>query len=220
MADISNKTLGVFLLAAMVVSLGGFIVAFNHLDTVTGRATTDTGTTNFSINSTLSVSFTNNKVDFGTGVVNPTGNGSCTLNTTGPGMLNGGTNGVGTTNPDCIGFNNSLQPLRIQNQGTQNVTLNMTFSQTASTFIGGTTPSFTYRTSWNETSTSCKTGLNGNVSVTEVAAANTNVSICNATQFNWISGTRTLNVDLGIKIPVDATPGTRAVTITAYASSP
>jgi hypothetical protein len=219
MADISNKTLGVFLLAAMIVSLGGFITAFNHLDTLTGRAATDTGTTNFTINSTLSVAFTNANVDFGSGIVNATGDHNCTLNTTGPGMLAGGVNPTG--GPDCIGFNASLQPLRIQNQGTINVTLNLTFSQVASTFIGGTGPSFSYRSSWNETTSSCGgNGLNGNGSVNEVAVAGANVSICNATRFNWVSGARTLNLDLGIKIPQDAAPGTRLVTITAFASTP
>jgi hypothetical protein len=219
MADISNKTLGVFLLGAMIVSLGGFFIAFNHLDTVTGRAVTDTGTTNFTINSTISVAFIQNNVDFGSGIVNATDAHNCTLNTTGPGMLNGGVNPTG--GPDCIGFNASLQPLRIQNQGTVNVTLNITFSQIASTFIGGTTPSFTYRSSWNETTSSCGgNGLNANISVNEVAAANTNISVCNATRFNWVTGSRTLNLDLGIKIPQDAAPGTRLVTITAFASNP
>jgi hypothetical protein len=223
--DLSNKALALVLIIATTISIVGTILTVTRLDLagpsyiVTGRAATDTGTTNFSINTTISVAFTQNNVDFGTGIVNASGSHNCTLNTTGPGMLAGGTNPTG--GPDCIGFNASVQPLRIQNQGTSNVTLNVTFSQTATTFVGGTSPSFSYRSSWNETSSSCGgNGLNSNTSVNEVASANSNISLCNATRFNWVANSRTLNLDLGIKIPQDAPTGTRLVTITAYASSP
>jgi hypothetical protein len=222
--DLSNKALALVLIIATTISLVGIVMTVSRLDDVgsvyvSGRATTDTGTTNFTINSTISVAFIQNNVDFGTGIVNGSGSHNCTLNTTGPAMLNGGVNPTG--GPDCIGFNASVQPLRIQNQGTSNVTLNITFSQIASTFVGGTSPSFSYRSSWNDSLSSCGgNGLNANVSVNEVAAANTNISVCNATRFNWVTGSRTLNLDLGIKIPQDAPSGTRLVTITAYASSP
>ena len=162
--DLSNKALALILVVATTISFVGVILTMSKLDNInpvylSGRATTDTGTTNFSINSTISVAFTQNSVDFGSGIVNSSGSHNCTLNTTGPAMLAGGSNP--TNGPDCIGFNATLPPLRIQNQGTQNVTLNISFSQAANTFIGGTNPSFTYRSSYNETSTSC----GGNISV-------------------------------------------------------
>jgi hypothetical protein len=164
----------------------------------------------------LSVLFTTNSVEFGSGVVNSSGAHNCTLNTTGPGMLNGASNPTG--GPDCIGFNATIEPLRIQNQGTQNVTLNMSFNATSSSFVSGTTPDFSFRASINETNACGAGNLNG--VMTSVSAANTNYSICNSTAFNWVSGNRTLNIDLGIKIPQDATPGVKRVTITAYASNP
>jgi hypothetical protein len=219
MADITNKTLAVFLFVATVVSLGGFLMTFNTLDGISGRATTDTGTSNFSINSTISVAFTTNAVEFGVGVVNASGAHNCTLNTTGPGMHNGAANPTG--GPDCIGFNATVEPLRIQNQGTQNVTLNISFNATSSSFVSGTTPDLTFRASFNETG-SCgnATSATLNTAMTSVTVANTNYSICNSTTFGWVTNNRTLNIDLGIKIPQDATPGAKRVTITAFASNP
>jgi hypothetical protein len=218
--DISNRTLAAFVIIATVVSVGGFFVSIGKLSDMglTGMATTDTGVSNFSINSTISVVFTTNSVDFGQGVINTSGSHNCTLNTTGPGMLNGGTNGLPSV--DCAGFYNTVQPLRIQNQGTQNVTLNLSFNATPAQWIGGTTPGYTFRPTVNE-SGACGTGgqfLN-NVSVIPVTVANTNYSICNSTGFNWITGSRTLNIDLGMRIPSDAPSGERRVTITAYAST-
>jgi hypothetical protein len=219
MADISNKTLAGFLFIATIVSLGGFILTFNTLDGLSGRATTDTGTSNFSINSTLSVAFTTNSVEFGAGVVNATGSHNCTLNTSGPGMLDGAANPVG--GPDCVGFNATIDPLRIQNQGTQNVTLNISFNATGAAFITGTTPSLSFRATPNETG-ACgnASSLMLNGAMTPVTVANTNYSICNSTGFGWQSSNRTLNIDLGIKIPQDANPGAKRITITAYASNP
>jgi hypothetical protein len=219
MTDISNKALAVFLLIATVASLSGFLLTFRTLDGMSGRATTDTGVSNFSINSTISVSFTTNTVEFGAGTINASGNHNCTLNTSGPGMLNGAANPVG--GPDCIAFNATIDPLRIQNQGTQNVTLNVSFNATGTTFVTGTTPELGFKATANETG-SCgnATSLTFNTVYQSVTSANTNYSICNSTAFGWTTNNRTLNLDLGIRIPQDATPGAKRVTITAFASNP
>jgi hypothetical protein len=221
MADISNKSLAIFLLIATVVSLGGFMLSFSRLDNlgITGRASTDTGNSNFSINSSISVAFTNKAVDFGAGLVNGSGAHNCTLNTTGPGMLNGAANPVNGL--DCLGFIDYVQPLRIQNQGTQNVTLNITFNATAAEFIGGTTPEFGYSATQNETG-ACP-GFNA--AYQSIAQSSKNYTLCPQISagnpgFNWVSGKRTMNLDLGMRIPQDAPAGSRVVLVTAYASSP
>ena len=202
----------------MAVTLGGFVVSFGRLDALglTGRASTDIANANFTINSSLSVVFTTNIADFGVGVVNESGFHNCTLNTTGPGMLNGLLNPIG--GPDCIGFNASVAPLRVQNQGTINVTLNISFNATAATFIGGTTPELSYRASINETG-ACG-GSNLNTTFVLVTVANTNFSVCNNTGFFDNTPNRTLNIDLGMRIPQDVPPGGRKLAITAYASNP
>jgi len=221
MADISNKALAIFVLTAMSVSVLGFLATFQSLDGVTGRATTDTGNANFTINSSISVVFTTNSVEFGIGTVNASGFHNCTLNTSGVGMLAGGSNSI--TGPDCLGFNATVPPLLVQNQGNQNVTLNMSFNATATEFVGGTLPYFSFRAVLNETGACGNTtsqSLFLNQVQSSVSAANTNFSICNSTMFNWVSGNRTISLDLGLRIPQDAPSGIRRVTITAFASSP
>jgi hypothetical protein len=230
MMDLSNKALALILVIATAITLVGTTMTLSRLGSeqtpvhiFTGRATSDTGTSNFTINSTLAVAFVTNAVEFGTGVINATGDHNCTLNTTGPGMLAGSSNPI--TGPDCIGFNASVEPLRVQNQGTQNVTLNISFNATAASFVGGTTPGFAFRASWNETGACGNASLsspttNLNSAMVVISAANTNYSVCNSTAFDWRTDNRTLNLDLGISVPQDAPPGARRVTITAYASSP
>jgi hypothetical protein len=220
--ELSNKTLALVLVVATSVSLLGTILTIDRISNlsvpqyIVGRATTDTGVSNFSINSTVSIVFTTDTVDFGQGVVNTSGLHNCTLNTTGPGMLNGGTNGLPSI--DCAGFYDSVEPLRIQNQGTQNVTLNLSFNATPAQWIGGTTPGYTFRPTLNE-SGACGNNFLNNATQTAVTTADANYSICNSTGFNWVSNSRTINVDIGLRIPQDAPPGERRVTITAFAST-
>jgi hypothetical protein len=206
----SNKTLAVLLVVATSVSLFGTIATIGRLEGhspfATGRASTDTGLANFSINSTISIVFTVNVVDFGSGNVNGSGAHNCTLNTS-----------TALNAADCIGFNSNVPPLRIQNQGNGNVSLNISFNQSAAQFIGGTNPGLTFVASVNETGACGSAYLN-----TAMTAVNTSInhSICNSTGFNWITGNRTLNIDLGLRIPQDAPTGVRWLGITAYASSP
>jgi hypothetical protein len=209
MADISNKALAVFLLVAMIISLSGFLAVFSNLGErgLTGRAASDTGQSNFSINATISVVFTTNLVNFGAGNVNASGPHNCTLNTS-----------TQQNTTDCIGFLANQTPLIIQNQGTQNVTLNVSFNSTPAQFIGGTSPAYTFNAS-NDDVGSCGATLLNTV-VTSVASAATNYSVCNSTGFNWITNNRTLAFGLGLRIPQDAPSGQRFLLITAYAASP
>jgi hypothetical protein len=223
--DLSNKALALVLVVATSISLVGTLLTLDRLSNagpayqISGRASTDTGSSNFSINSSISIAFTNSIADFGAGLVNGSGAHNCTLNTTGPGMLNGAANPVNGL--DCLGFIDYVQPLRIQNQGTQNVTLNITFNATAAEFIGGTTPEFGYSATQNETG-ACP-GFNA--AYQSIAQSSKNYTLCPQISagnpgFNWVSGKRTMNLDLGMRIPQDAPTGDRKVVITAYASSP
>jgi len=205
----------------MAVSLGGFILSFNKLDDtgLTGRAVSS-GTTNFTINSSVSVVFLISNANFGTGIVNATGNHNCTLYTTGQGMLNGGSNSI--NGPDCIGFVAQVLPLRLQNQGTLAVTLNVTFSNNKTTFVGGTNPEFGFDFSANE-SNPCggtSTFYGSYRALNNVSQSTVNITICNATQFSFSGGNRTLDLDIGMRIPQNAFAGARTTTITAYATNP
>ena len=213
MTDITNKTLALFLLTATIVSLGGFIVSFNRLTDagLTGRATTNmstTGQSNFSINGSLAIAFLINSADFGVGQVNMTGAHNCTLNTSLAMSL-------GT---DCSGFYTNVPPLVIQNQGTQNVSLNLSFNASATQFISATNAYFGVKFSANDTTPCNSTNFNSGAWIS--VPLNTNLSICNNTGFNWVGGGRTINIDLGLRIPQEAIAGSRVVGITAWGTSP
>jgi len=73
MDDISNRTVALLLVAAIVVSLGATVFTLSKLDrlTVTGRAT-DTGNVSLIVDTDESFILTYDVLDFGTGSVNAT----------------------------------------------------------------------------------------------------------------------------------------------------
>ncbi|MBN1503330.1 hypothetical protein JW930_07360 [Candidatus Woesearchaeota archaeon] len=80
MEDISNRTLALLLIIALVISFGGTIVSLNRLSKIslpgivptTGRGTTEYGSTNITVLNALSIRLVENSVDFGVGRVNET----------------------------------------------------------------------------------------------------------------------------------------------------
>jgi len=66
--DISNKTLALFLLGAIVVSLGGTIMSLNKLGDISSVGlVTQTGTVNLAIESSLSITTQDrDTINFGT----------------------------------------------------------------------------------------------------------------------------------------------------------
>ena len=98
MAEISNKSLALLLVAAIVVSLGGVFVTLQRLETeyrppITGMAdTTDTGTVLLNIGENVAINFTSATMDWGSGAVDTSKDG-CLLQ-------NNYTNGSLLTNTD------------------------------------------------------------------------------------------------------------------------
>jgi hypothetical protein len=66
--NVSNKTLGLFLVAAIVVSVGGTFFSLDKLDdfSSTGYASGGSGDVNLVIDTSLSIVLTDNGIDFGT----------------------------------------------------------------------------------------------------------------------------------------------------------
>ena len=214
-SDISHRALAIWIVSSMVVTLAGFLYFFGGMVPlgITGLATgndTEIGSANFSINRSIAIYFTTANIDFGSGRVNNSlGNVNCTLNTSvaGPWGVN------------CIGFNApTISALRLQNQGTVNVSVTLNFTKAASGpdgFINGTGPYFGWRVSNNDTGSCSSLKIN---TAENSVVQNSNVSICNLTGFDYNIGRRTMNVDIGIKIPADAPTGARIVSIVAFAS--
>ncbi|MCF7799319.1 hypothetical protein K9M74_05445, partial [Candidatus Woesearchaeota archaeon] len=74
--DISNKTLGLLLVAAIVVSVGGTLMSLNQLESVspTGFATTGSGTVDLDIGSYVAIVVDDTAINFGTCTLVDTGN--------------------------------------------------------------------------------------------------------------------------------------------------
>jgi len=208
MVDISNKALALVLVASIFVSLGGTLVSLNSLGQtggLTGYALSDQGTANITIEGDLSIEFTTDQVDLGSGYTNDSGGGMeyCTFDTNG-------------TDPsgDCVGFNSGLSPFTIENIGNQDATLSLNIDTDAATLIGGNSPVFEYAVE-NAESGSCS----GATPTTFTDVSTMPTTICPTTGFNFESGNDLLNIHVNVSVPQDATTGSREATLTATASS-
>jgi hypothetical protein len=214
MVDISNKSLALVLAVAMIVSLGGTLVSLDRLgDTsITGLAIVDTGTANITIQSDLSIQVVDTNTDFGVGFTIDQGPGMeyCDINT----------NGTFNTTGDCVGFNPSPAPLRVENIGNQDVVnLTISFDSDAAAFLGGTSPVLAY---WvNETESGACTGGTETATWTTVTNGD-NVTICGdggSNGFNFEAANDELFIHLNVSIPQDADTDSETMTITLQAVS-
>jgi hypothetical protein len=181
----------------VITTLLTLIVTLNKFGVITGQAT-DTGEANLTIQEQASISFLVSQVNWGSGYVNE-GAVSGTLDTEG-------------TTTDTTGFTTVSEGLVIQNDGNVNVTLNISSSTNASTFIGGTNPDFEWKASDNE-SASCTGGIQNIGAYTNVPATlNQHVLVCNDLLYS--DSNDTIALDLKVVIPEDAL-GTKGTVITA-----
>jgi hypothetical protein len=145
--DISNKTLALFLVAAIILSLGGTIVSLNKLQQVTGPTgfISRTGRVNLTILQATDISLSNATIDFGTGVVN-TSNTVCanrsvlSNNGTGQNLNNCWANDTYAVGRPNNAAGTETSKIFIQNDGNINVTITFTSAQKNYTnFIGNCT---------------------------------------------------------------------------------
>ena len=202
--EISNKTLALFLVAAIVVSLAGTIISLNKLGqvTTTGFAATDTGTATLQVNSTTSIFFSIDSINWGSGYVN----GSyinCTMGSDNKRSLG------------CVGFTTVAQGFVLENDGNKNVTVELVANATAAQFIEGSTgggPEFLYNVSNNETD-ACDTPAPAALTAVNTSAPGT--LICDI--FHFIDAD-TMRIDVEINIPSDSPPGVKIAEFTATAT--
>ncbi len=113
--NISNKTLTVLLLAAIVVSIGGTFINLNRLSAITptGYAPENaTGTVALELGEVISITTEDNSaIDFGL----------CTLDPGQPLTIN--SEGLGNTS--CEGFDGLMTPIFVRNDGTVPVTVDI-----------------------------------------------------------------------------------------------
>jgi len=159
-----------------------------------------TGSAGLTISGTTEVSFTTASANWGGGYVT-VGGTTCTLDTE-------------NTTTGCTNFTAVNAPLVIENIGSRDVILELASNKDVATFIGGTGSTFKWKMTDGEPS-SC-TGI------TPVGYANVNTTspgtqVCSS--FDATDGSDTLEVDLQIVIPSDATAAAKTATITATATA-
>jgi len=210
MDDISNRTLAILLIAAMVVSLGGTMLSLNRLtrfrvpsQQITGFAE-GTGTANLSIITETTITVVDSLIDFGEGIINTTAD--CT-NATLVSSYND-TNWTGIN--DICWVNSSSLTIKavesddivIRNDGNTNVTLTMdSGDDDAATFIGGTTatPLYDYRAHSNETD-ACDNANNGTWNPINSSGT---MAVCEKLKFD--NDEDEVRISIRIRIPSDAT---------------
>jgi len=210
--EISNKTLAVLLIIAIVVSVGGAMINIAKLSElakvvpaiskITGFGTTEYGRVNVSILTLASINLTEASVDFGVGYVT-TGYTATELNTS------NGTKPASWTESGNTFFPKDLQ---IENIGTVDVFVNVSSDKDSATMIGGTSPTFRFAP-YDAEAGSCSEGL---ANETEFATAATEYEICK--NLTHLSANNLLNVSIIISISEDAPPGNKTAQLTITAT--
>ena len=228
MDDVSNKTVVMLLIATVVVSLGGAYISLNAVSTklsgigvgpITGFATIPNGTATLTISLVSSIQFSQPTVAFGTGSINTT-SGNCTLSTT------SASNSAG-----CIEFSEVANGFTIENDGNTNLSITLSASANAATFIEDGASLFLWNVTVNE-SGSCVNATGSRLAVqpnttTDAGCGGQGENACGAI-FEAVSTTAknicpsllfddasdALNIDINVSIPVTAPAGAKSATLT------
>ena len=196
----------------VIISIGGTIFTYSFIENfkntwLTGFATG--GTVNFTVESIVSINFTNDTINFGSGRVN-IGSTRAELLTTGPtGTI---TNGNWTADTGFI----------VENIGNINVTVDIASGKTPATFVGGTNPGYLWNvTAFNAANVGATClnnsgGVQAGGGVHELGffyTVNTSgVRFC--ANFSFVDAFDTLRIDFNITVPEDSTKGALSDSIT------
>jgi hypothetical protein len=203
-----NYLLGVaiFAIVVSVVATGFTIYSIANLaGSISGYAV---GETNLTVESTAVVNFSTRSVDWGTGRVNSDADAAA-LDTTGVGSVVGGNFSTATG-------------LIIENTGNKNVTLNITGTKTAATFLGGTSPVYQMNVTDNEAGSCLNSTGGGTTGLNLNSFHNVNTTVgdslfCN--YFRFESGNDQVRVDFNVTVPQDSSTGALGDIITATIAS-
>lgn len=229
--ELSNRTLALLLVAAIVISIGGTMVnleKLNRLTGPTGYALSAVGNVSLSITETTSIVLTYGEIDFGSGYVFADCN-NCTMDTAA-----GGTRDATCCLGDWADVGNFDEGLLIENQGNTYVSLKANYSEAAADFIGGdsVTPEFDYQfipehtanhgsANGDDSASSCQTGWNNTGGWTAIVANTQQYACGSGSLFNFTSEATKDEVELNFRvvIPENADTGAKAANVTITAAS-
>jgi hypothetical protein len=212
MDEISNRTLAILLVAAIVISLGGTLISLNQLDrlkaiSITGMQTKNTtlGNVSLEVQDLTWVNFSIWQCDFGMGFVKAS---ACKMNSSGYENTTG-------CSPSWAPCSSALE---IKNVGTNNVTLNISWFN-SSEFITGTGDELWYKMLNGTNGTGASHGCQGtltNTSWTLVSTEDYDHQVCD--DFNYLeSKGQYVHMHVQVVIPQDAEDGFKSNRVTAYA---
>ncbi len=201
--EISHKILGVLLIVAIVVSVGG---AFWNIDRIgkialiTGKGSS--GFVNLTVNTLTSINITATDCDFGSGYIN-VGSTSALLESNGT-----------VTNWSGAG---TVYSLVVRNDGNKNITVNVSSGKTLSDFYGGNCSgggcTYQFWSADNE-SGSCVSGL---VAYPGANMDTTNITACS--EMDNLDGTDELLVHCRLALYQSIPVGAKTDTWTFWATS-
>lgn len=209
MKKFNNFILILLFVAVFSVFIAVLISIFNWPLKISGFVTTtSTGEVNLTVETLAVINFTTNVINYGSGRVN-SGATSAQLTTFSTNNVSGG--------------NWTLQTaggLRLQNIGNVNVSLNLTSSKNAASFIGGGTPGFQWNITNVEASSCLNTTGTGDTGLNLNVFYNVNTTTTNfCPRFNYIDVSDTIRIDFNITVPPDSQTGALTTTITATADT-
>ena len=212
MDEISNKTLAILLIGAIVISLGGTLISLNRLARIKVPLITgffgaeEEAIVQLDITALVQVNFTTDTINWGSGYVNIT-NTFCVLNSY-----------DATIGDNCTGFTPQTAGLILENIGNKNVTLNITMEKNGDTFIGGTNSLSECKWNVSESKTGSAPGLELTPGDWQDCST-TPVVVCNSTGNGFLCDNTkdTLKFDVLVQIPNDAS-GAKSNVMTASAA--
>lgn len=237
MEDISNRTLAIIMIAAILISFGGTLFGMARLTMMTGvRApkvfvplinamATLTATVNLSVLELSEVNWTPGGLNWSQGRIDD-GTLGCTIDSAG--QTGSGNNC--TIDPfegqDGTAVSNGLN---LTNTGNTNVTIKLKSDKTAATFIGGTGASAKWNVSdaWGQTGEDanglqsiCEYSRNFSITTKNLgnytAFATSDTDVCDGnSSLMTTPKNNTLRVDFEFVIPYDSPAGSKSAVITA-----
>lgn len=192
---VNNK--GLALLTVILIIFSFFIIVYDNFYPITGRGVSDSGNVSIELSSETAIRVYYH-INFGNGRVNATADSAILDSATG--SVKNGT------------WSFSSQFLRVENDGTVNISVNVTSDKNVGSFIGGTNPTFKIK------GVATEAGACGDLNTTYFDISNTNKTICPLLTFG--TSVNEFNVSARLEIPSDAssTVKTSTLTFTAIAT--
>ena len=215
MDDISNRTLALLLVTAIVVSLGATVYTLNVMSGVgvppTGRAQSEAGEVNLSVESAISIILHNNTIDFGLGFVNTTAPKDTQTCAGYANLSIRYDSGAGTyyDENDCwtsLIANQPTEPswpFTIENEGNQNVTLQVLGPEPIDFFNNDAdlTNTSNYNLSWQGENMEANACSGGDLTTAWTTFSGAQQTICANSHYGYVSDADDLAVNIKVIIP-------------------